>query len=204
MYRHSVLAGAILAAAGAMLSTTYASAQTFHADLSGFEELGALNAQTGAIFSKTGQGTLDLKLDQKNQSLTYTLTYSGLTTNVTQAHIHFGKARDSGGIFLFLCTNLTPPVGVPTPPLCPNPSATGSNAVTGMLTPANVVGVAGQNITAGDFSIVPAALLSDTAYVNVHTVKFPAGEIRGQIQQPEDQQGQDQQGQDQNQQGNQN
>src|SRR5262245_11930753 len=140
MYRHSVLAGAILAAAGAMLSTTYASAQTFHADLSGFEELGALNAQTGAIFSKTGQGTLDLILDQKNQSLTYTLTYSGLTTNVTQAHIHFGKARDSGGIFLFLCTNLgnAPPGISPTPPLCPNPSATGSNALTGSFTPAIV------------------------------------------------------------------
>ena len=62
-----------------------------------------------------------------------------------------------------------------------------------MLTPANVLTVAGQNIQAGDFSIVPAALLSDTAYVNVHTMNFPAGEIRGQIREPEDQhQGQNQ------------
>jgi len=200
MYR-SMLAGAILATAVTTITATYANAQTFHTDLSGFEELGALNNQTGAIFSKTGQGTLDLKLNQKLQSLTYTLTYSGLTSNVTQAHIHFGKSRDSGGIFLFLCTNLAPPVGIPTPPLCPNPSATGSNAVTGMLTPANVLAVAGQNITAGDFSIVPAALLSDTAYVNVHTANFPAGEIRGQIRQPDDQRGQ---GQNQNQNQNQN
>jgi len=189
----SALAGAILAAALTTVSATYANAQEFRATLSGFEELGALNAPTGAIFSKTGEGTLKLNLNQKNQSLTYTLTYSGLTSNVTQAHIHFGKRRDAGGIFLFLCTNLTPPAGVPTPPLCPNPSATGSNAVTGMLTPANVLTVAGQNIQAGDFSIVPAALLSDTAYVNVHTTNFPAGEIRGQIREPEDQhQGQNQ------------
>src|SRR5262249_30331449 len=152
---HSVLAGAILAAALTTISATYANAQEFSARLSGFQELGALNNQTGAIFSKTGQGTLTFNLDPKNQSLTYTLTYSGVTSNVTQAHIPFGKARDAGGIFLFLCTNLTPPVGVPTPPLCPNPSATGSNAVTGMLTPANVLAVAGQNIQAGDFSIVP-------------------------------------------------
>jgi hypothetical protein len=34
----------------------------------------------------------------------------------------------------------------------------------------------GQNIGAGDFSIVPAALLSDTAYVNVHTENFKAGD----------------------------
>ena len=109
---------------------------------------------------------------------------------MTQSHIHFGKARDSGGIFLFLCTNLgNGPAGTPA---CPNPSATGSNAVTGTLTPASVVAIAGQNITAGDFSIVPAALQSDTAYVNVHTVKFGAGEIRGQIRQPEDQEGQNQ------------
>jgi hypothetical protein len=183
MYRQSVLAGAVLAAAVATISATNANAQELGAILSGFEELGALNNQTGAIFTN-GQGTLRLKLDQKAQSLTYTLTYSDLTSNVTQSHIHFGKARDSGGIFLFLCTNLTPPAGVPTPPPCPNPSATGGNAVTGMLTPASVVAVPSQHITPGDFSIVPAALLSDTAYVNVHTVNFPAGEIRGQVGPP--------------------
>jgi hypothetical protein len=178
MCRQSVLAGAILAAAATTILATYANAQTFHADLSGFDELGALATPSGAIFTN-GQGTFTLKLDQKLQMVTYTLTYSDLTSNVQQAHIHFGKERDAGGIFLFLCTNLgngdagTPP--------CPNPSATGLNAVTGTLTAANVRAVPTQNITAGDFSIVPAALLSGTAYANVHTMKFPAGEIRGQI-----------------------
>jgi CHRD domain len=188
MYR-SVLAGAILAAAVTAMSAAGTNAQEFHATLSGFQELGAINAQTGAIFTP-GQGTLTLKLDQKVQSLTYTLTYSNLTGNVTQSHIHFGKARDSGGIFLFLCTNLgNGPAGTPA---CPNPSATGLNAVTGTLTPASVVPIKTQNVSVGDFSIVPAALLSDTAYVNVHTVNFPAGEIRGQVGPPHpenDQQG---------------
>ena len=194
MYRCSMLAGAILAAAATAMSAAGANAQQFQAKLSGFLEVGPLNAETGAIFSPTGQGTLALKLDQKAQSLTYTLTYSGLTSLVQQAHIHFGKIHVPGGIFLFLCTNLgNGDVGTP---LCPNPSATGSNAVTGMLTAANVRAITGQNITAGDFSIVPAALLSDTAYVNVHTENFKAGEIRGEIRRPED----DQQGQNQNQQ----
>jgi len=168
MCRRSVLAGAILAAAVTAMSATYANAQTFHADLSGFDEL-----SPGAVFTK-GQGTLTLKLDQKLQMLTYTLTYSNLTSDVTQAHIHFGKARDVGGIFVFFCSNLgNGPLGTPA---CPVAGGT----VTGTLTAGSVVSP-GQNITAGDFSIVPAALLTDTAYANVHTVKFPGGEIRGQI-----------------------
>ena len=183
MYRRSALAGAILAAAVTAVSAAGANAQQFQAKLSGFFEVGPLNAETGAIFSPTGQGTLTLNLDQKAQSLTYTLTYSGLTSLVQQAHIHFGKIHVPGGIFLFLCTNLGN--GDPGTPACPNPSGT----VSGMLTAANVRAVAGQNITAGDFSIVPAALLSDTAYVNVHTANFKAGEIRGEIRQSENQQG---------------
>jgi hypothetical protein len=51
----------------------------------------------------------------------------------------------------------------------------------GTITAASVVGPAAQNITAGDFDALVAALDSNTAYGNIHTVKFPAGEIRGQI-----------------------
>jgi hypothetical protein len=36
-------------------------------------------------------------------------------------------------------------------------------------------------VTAGDFDAVTDALNSNTAYANVHTAKFPAGEIRGQV-----------------------
>jgi len=168
MYRPE-LAGAILAIAVTTISASYANAQTFHADLSGFDEL-----SPNAVFTP-GQGTLTLKLDQKLQLVTYTLTYSGLSSNVQQAHIHFGKEHVIGGIFLFLCTNLgNGPAGTPG---CPPTSGT----VTGQLTPASVVAFAPSDITAGNFSIVPAALLSDTAYANVHTVNHPAGEIRGQV-----------------------
>jgi hypothetical protein len=55
-----------------------------------------------------------------------------------------------------------------------------------LLTPGSVLAVPGQNITAGDFNIVTGALLSNTAYGNVHTVKFPAGEIRGQVRRDDD------------------
>jgi hypothetical protein len=49
-----------------------------------------------------------------------------------------------------------------------------------------VLGVAGQNIPAGDFAALLRILRSGDAYVNVHTVRFPAGEIRGQLRASED------------------
>ena len=170
---HSSQAACVLAAATiGMLSV--ANAQEFHARFSGVNEVGALNAETGAILSD-GQGTVDLKLNKNASTLAYTLTYSGLSAPVTQAHIHFGKVHTPGGIFVFFCTNLgNGPAGTPA---CPSNGGT----VTGTIGPAGVIAVPGQNIQAGDFDAVVDAITSDTAYANIHTTKFPAGEIRAQI-----------------------
>jgi CHRD domain len=163
----------ILAAVVTTVSVAYANAQQLQATLSGFNEVPL------ALFS-AGQGTLTLHLNRQQQSLTYTLTYSNLGSQVTQAHIHFGKVHVAGGIMVFLCSNLVNPPAA-TPP-CPT-----SGPVMGMLTAGSVVGPAAQNITPGDFDALAAALLSDTAYGNVHTIQFPAGEIRGQIRGPDNQ-----------------
>jgi hypothetical protein len=174
-----MLARAILAAAVTAMSAAGANAQQFQANLVGFEELGALNNETGAIFTPA-TGTISLQLNQNPNSVTYSLTYSGLTSPVTQAHIHFGQIHVPGGIFMWLCqtaTNPAPAAVAANTPICPTPSGT----VTGTLTDASVLAVPGQNIAAANFSIVPAAFVSGTAYVNVHTHNFPAGEIRGQI-----------------------
>ena len=125
------LLGAILAAA---VVPSYAYAEEFSARLSGFNELGSLPSATafptGAILSD-GSGTV--KLDLNGNSITYSLTYSNVGTTppntgtVTQAHIHFGKSRDSGGIMVFFCTNLNNgPAGTPA---CP--TAGGNGIVTG-------------------------------------------------------------------------
>src|SRR5882757_7263324 len=148
--------------------------EEFHAVFSGFNEVGALNAQSGAILSE-GTATLVLKLDRSAQTVSYTLKFSGLNAPVTQAHIHFGKAHMAGGVMVFFCSNLaTAPAGTQA---CP---ATGGT-VTGTLTGANVLAIAGQNVPAGDFDALVDALESDTAYANIHTSSFPAGEIRGEI-----------------------
>ena len=166
-----------VASMAALLLVSYAraDAQEFFAKFSGFNEIGGLgNGETGAILSE-GQGTLKLDLDRVAQTLTYTLTYSGLSSSVLQAHIHFAKIHVAGGIIVFLCTNLgNGPAGTPA---CPNPGGT----VSGTITPASVLAVPGQNITAGDFDALEDALTSQTAYGNIHTNNFKAGEIRGEI-----------------------
>jgi hypothetical protein len=176
-----VLARTILVMVIAAFAAAPANAQKFHehdqkfaGTFSGFHELGALATPTGAILSN-GTGTIELVLDTNAQTLTYTLTYSGLTSNVTQSHIHFGRNHNAGGIFIFLCTNLgNGPAGTPA---CPAAGGT----VSGTITAAGVLAVPSQNITAGDFNAVVGTLTNKAAYANIHTVNFPGGEIRAEV-----------------------
>jgi hypothetical protein len=173
MLRYPINLG--LTVALATLLAGPALAQEYKAQLNGFAELGALNAETGAILTN-GIGKLTLDVDPNSQTASYSLTYSGLTSPVLQAHLHFAKVHVPGGIYTFLCTNLSNgPAGTPA---CPNPSGT----VTGIITPASILAVPGQNITAGDFTALLRALSSNSTYVNVHTNNFKSGEIRGQVQ----------------------
>ena len=167
------------------VSSARADAEDFFAKFSGFNEIGGVGAgETGAILSK-GQGTLKLDLNRAARTLDYTLTYSGLSSNVLVAHIHFGKVHVAGGVMVFLCTNL--PVPPPAPPAAtPPPCPVGGGTVSGTIHDADVVAVASQNVTAGDFDALQDALTSNTAYGNIHTTNFPAGEIRGEIRRAED------------------
>jgi hypothetical protein len=159
----------IAAVAAAMVAGTANAAdiERFHAVFSGFSE-------TPALLSE-GHGTLDLKLDRSAKTLTYTLTFSNLSAPVTQSHIHLGKVHVAGGVMVFFCTNLNNgPAGTPA---CPANGGT----VTGTLTASSVVGPTAQNVTPGDFDAVEDALETNTAYGNIHTTAFPAGELRGEV-----------------------
>jgi hypothetical protein len=148
--------------------------EEFHAVFSGFNEVGALNAQSGAILSD-GRGTLGLRLNRADQTLSFVLKYSGLSTAVTQAHIHFGKIHMAGGVMVFFCSNLaSAPAGT-------QPCPANAGTVTGTLSAANVLGPTSQGVAVGDFEAIVDALESNTTYANIHTTAFPAGEIRGEI-----------------------
>ena len=125
-----------------------------------------------------GQGHCAAQARPRDQTLWFQLTYSGLSSPVVQSHIHLGKNHVAGNVMVFFCSNNNVPNVQP----CPADGGT----VTGTITAANVLAIATQNVTAGDFDALTDALSSNTAYANIHTMKFPAGEIRGQIHRAED------------------
>lgn len=126
--------------------------------------------------SSKAKGRFRADLDTKGGKIDYTLSYSGLQGSVTQAHIHFGQAGVNGGVSVYLCQtgSFVDPTGLA--PACPT-----SGSVSGRLTANNVIGPATQGIDAGQFSELVAAIRGGVAYVNVHSSKFPLGEIRGQL-----------------------
>jgi hypothetical protein len=134
--------------------------------------------------SSPASGRFRATIDENNQTIAYELSYDNLEGNVVQAHIHVGQRSVNGGISVFLCGNppAVPAAPVPAPPACPAPPAT----VTGVLTPANIIGPNAQGIaptsdTVNEFAELVSLLRSGVTYANVHSSKFPGGEVRGQV-----------------------
>ena len=168
------LCSIVLASLGFLLFNNPVSAQnTMRADLESVQEVPAVSSPASGQFRARVI---------KNSTIEYTLSYKGLEDDATQSHIHIGQRSVNGGIVVFLCqrTSLDPTTLAPQCPLR-------EGTVTGTLTSANLapnVGAQGQGIegaTAENFAELLRAIRDDVAYVNVHTLKFTGGEIRGQI-----------------------
>ncbi len=141
------------------------------ARLSGFQEVPAI--------STTGTGRFRLEIDADAEEMRYTLSWSRLENPALHSHIHFGQRFVAAAISVFLCSNLTEPA----PPAGTQPCPTTlEGRIEGVITPANVIGPAGQGIEPGAFRELVRAILAGHTYVNVHTTRFPGGEIRGQIE----------------------
>ncbi len=131
--------------------------------------------------STSGGGQVDAVVDRAGTELRYTLRYRNLEGAVSQSHIHFGQEGVNGGIVVFLCSNLGN--GTPRTPACPPPPAT----VTGVLTEADVSavpasgGAVTQGIGSGEFAELVRAMRAGVTYANVHSDRWPGGEIRGQL-----------------------
>jgi len=125
--------------------------------------------QEGAGVSTIASGSFEATIDEDASTIDYTLSYSGLEAPVLFAHIHFGNRFTSGGVSAFLC-------GGGSKPACPQ-----QGTVTGTVTAADVIGPTGQGIEPGAFAELVRAMRAGVTYTNVHSTKFPAGEIRGQI-----------------------
>ncbi len=163
----------MLAFAGPAFRASDDGAIRLHARLTGFQEV------TPKLTSATGDFTA--VIDPTRTSITFTLTYSPLSSPVLFSHIHFGQPGVNGGVMVFFCTNTTPPPNVPPPAPCPSPGGT----VSGTLTAADVVGLnsgtSDQGITPGSLDDVIRAIVSGQTYVNVHSQRWGGGEIRGRV-----------------------
>jgi hypothetical protein len=134
--------------------------------LTGYQE------STPAAVSSPASGTFEASIDDGSQTISFTLTYNGLTAPITVSHIHLGDRAQNGGVSAFIC-------GGGGQPNCPLNSTSGT--VTGTITAANVVGPTGQGIAPGEWQELVDAMRAGATYINVHDGTFPAGEIRGQI-----------------------
>jgi len=137
--------------------------------LTGYEE-------TPAALSTPASAELKARINDEGTEITYELSYEGIATPVTQAHIHFGKRGESGGVSVFFCSNLAS--APPGTQACPPSPAT----ITGTLKAENVVGPAAQGIAPGEFDELIRAIRAGTTYANIHSMQFPGGEVRAQIE----------------------
>lgn len=158
---------ALVAVLGLTIAATNADegTATFKAKLTGFQEVPPkVSPSTGRFEATVTDG-----------KLSYTLSYSKLSTPAFMAHIHFGQPAVIGGVFLWLCGSAAAP-GPAGTPACP---AEGGTVSRSGVTAADIQGLSDQNLSKGDFAAALSILANGAAYVNVHTTKFPGGEIRG-------------------------
>jgi hypothetical protein len=137
-------------------------------DLNGYEE--------NPDISTVATGDFSARLSDDGTALRYELSYSGLEGDVTMSHVHFGKRAINGGISFWLCGTAAAP-GPAGTPACPAPGGT----IEDEITAADVVGPVGQGIEAMNLAEILAAMRAGHAYANVHSTKWPGGEIRAQI-----------------------
>jgi hypothetical protein len=130
--------------------------------------------------STVARGTFEARLN--GSTVNYKLTYSGLESDVRQAHIHFAQSSVNGGISVWLCETTT----VPHPtvslqavtPDCGGPRAA---VIEDSFDAAEVIGPGVQGISAGEFAALLGAMRDGLTYANVHSQTFGGGEIRAQI-----------------------
>jgi hypothetical protein len=158
----ALLGVGMIAACGGSKSTA-PNKITYTATLSGANE-------RPSPVTSNGTGTWTGVLDPQTNTMTYTLTFSGLSANSNLAHIHAqSDANNTANVVLNFAT------------FAGSTTAFAPGSTSG--TAAGVVNMSGGTVTG--FSItgdsLRKAMDAGMAYVNVHTTAHGGGEIRGQI-----------------------
>jgi hypothetical protein len=155
----------VLALAGLTVRADEDDVVVLRARMVGFEEA------TPTPNAGTGHGDFRATLSADGHTISYKLTWTGISGPPLFAHIHFAQRGVSGAVMAFLC-------GGNTKPACTQ--ATSGTAM-GTITATDIIAVASQGITAGNFTDFLRVIRAHDGYANLHTAKYPTGEIRGQV-----------------------
>jgi hypothetical protein len=126
------------------------------------------DAQVPSPVDTLSQGQALFKVSADGSSMQYKLIVANLD-DVFMAHIHLGPVDGNGPVAAWLYPSAPPPQLIP---------GTFSGVLAeGTITAADLTGpLAGMSLDA-----LLAEMDAGNAYVNVHTLNHPPGEIRGQI-----------------------
>lgn len=149
--------------------------EDFEGKMDGFQQVPSV--------STTGRGRFEADVARDGKSMKYTLRYSRLEGTPFAAHLHFAQRHVNGRVVLDLCGG--------SKPACPALDARGRARIDGTLTAKDIVLVPtttpptqSQGIDAqtdAEFAEIVRAMRAGAIYANLHTSKFPGGEIRGQV-----------------------
>jgi len=164
-----VTALAIATALTLLVSAAHAIPMTFVGSLSGANEVPPV--------ASPGTGLATVVLDPTAQTIQINVTFSGLTSNDVAAHIHCCAP---------LGTNVGVATTVPAFPGFPLGVTSGTySSVVFDLTQPTIYNPAFITLQGGTIPLAEAALIggieNGMTYLNIHTVNFGGGEIRGQL-----------------------
>jgi hypothetical protein len=138
----------------------------FVTHLTGDEEVPPVDTQS--------QGQALFRLSSDGEELHFKLNVANIE-GVTQAHIHCGAAGVNGSVTVFLFG------------LEPGGVSVNGRLSAGTITDASIIPLADSATCPGgiaDLDDLLAQIRAGLAYVNVHTLAHPGGEIRGQLEAP--------------------
>jgi hypothetical protein len=133
---------------------------TFKATMNGANEVPAN--------SSTGSGTFTATLDTVTNIFTYDITFSGLTSNVSNGHIH-GPATATAAVGTTI--NFNTLAG----------ASFSFGQTSGTAHGISVLNASNQITAAMNGDSLRKILFAGLTYANIHTTANPGGEIRGQI-----------------------
>jgi CHRD domain len=147
----------------------------FEAELSGAQEV---TTPAGGVVTDT-TGTIEVEFDKALTSAQFSLAVSN-GTGIIQAHLHCASAGVNGPVVSFLFGPVEPPVDV------------SAGSVAGTLSNSDIIPVdaSEENEVCGvplnNIASLAFAMRAGKIYANVHSAAFPAGVVRGQLLEADD------------------